>query len=119
MSDITTTIDDYIAAWNEGDEARRRDLVARTFSADAHYLDPLMESEGTNGIAAMIGAARRQYPGHRFELAAGPDAHHDRVRFSWRLTDGNGGHVVTGVDFATLDDAGRLRSVTGFLETAA
>jgi hypothetical protein len=116
MTDITTVIDDYIAAWNEADAARRQELVASAFAADATYLDPLIASEGTQGIATMIGAVQQQYAGHRFELAAGPDAHHDRVRFSWHLRNGDGGHVATGIDFATLDGAGRLQAVTGFLE---
>jgi hypothetical protein len=116
MTDITTVIDDYIAAWNEGDAGRRAQLVASAFAAGATYLDPLVASAGTDGIAAMIGAVQRQYAGHRFELAGGPDAHHDRVRFTWHLRDGDGGHVATGVDFATLDGDGRLQAVTGFLE---
>jgi hypothetical protein len=116
MNDITNVIGTYIAAWNEDDAERRRQLVQRTFAADATYLDPLVASEGTDGIAAMIGAVQQQYAGHRFELAAGPDAHHDSVRFSWHLKDGAGGHVATGVDFATLDGDGRLQAVTGFLE---
>ena len=33
----------------------------------------------------MIGAAQAQFPGHRFELAFGPDAHNDVVRFAWSL----------------------------------
>jgi hypothetical protein len=119
MNDITTIIEDYIAAWNEADPDRRRDIVSRTFSAGAGYLDPLVASEGADGIAAMIGAVQEQYAGHRFELAAGPDAHHDRVRFTWHLKDGGGGHVATGIDFATLDGDGRLDSVTGFLELPA
>jgi hypothetical protein len=119
MNDITNVIDDYIAAWNEGDAGRRQELVARTFAAGATYLDPLVASEGTDGIATMIGAVQQQYAGHRFELAAGPDAHHDRVRFTWHLKDGAGGHVATGIDFATLDRDGRLRAVTGFLELPA
>jgi SnoaL-like domain len=118
MTDITTVIDDYIAAWNEADADRRRELVARAFAGDATYLDPLVASEGTDGIAAMIAAVQQQYAGHRFVLAAGPDAHHDRVRFTWHLRDGGGGHVATGVDFATLDGDGRLQAVTGFLEAA-
>ena len=54
MIDITTTIDDYIAAWNEGDETRRRALVARTFADDATYVDPLVSGEGTDGIAGQV-----------------------------------------------------------------
>ena len=114
---INAVVDTYIASWNEGDETRRRELVARAFADDARYLDPLMTGEGTDGIAAMIGAAQAQFPGHRFELSFGPDAHNDVVRFTWDLTAGNG-PVARGTDFATVAEDGRLRAVTGFLETA-
>jgi len=99
---MTTITDTYIAAWNEADPQRRRALVAETWTAD--------------GIAEMIGAAQGQFPGHRFELAFGPDAHHDVVRFAWRLVDGDGGAVAAGTDFATVAEDGRFRAVTGFLE---
>jgi hypothetical protein len=67
----------------------------------------------------MVAGAQEQFPGHRFELTAGPDAHHDRVRFAWRLVGAEGGDpVAAGVDFATLAGDGRLRAVTGFLEGA-
>ena len=116
MTNITSVVDTYIASWNEPDEARRRELVGAAFADDARYLDPLMAGEGADGIAAMIGAAQAQFPGHRFELAFGPDAHNDVVRFAWTLV-GDGGAVAKGVDFATVGDDGRLRNVTGFLET--
>ena len=119
MTDITTIVDGYIAAWNETDPDRRRALVADTFADDASYLDPLMSGDGHDGIAAMIAGAQQQFPGHRFELSAGPDAHHDRVRFAWTLVGADGGApVAAGVDFATVADDGRLRAVTGFLEPA-
>ena len=119
MTNITATVEQYIATWNEADPERRRALAGRVWADDGSYLDPLMRGEGPDEIAAMIGAAQAQFPGHRFELAAGPDAHHDRVRFSWHLVADGGGPIATGHDFATLSDDGRLRSVTGFLETAA
>jgi hypothetical protein len=119
MTDISTTIDDYIAAWNEGDAGRRHELVSRTFADDATYVDPLASSEGADGIATMIGAVQQQFAGHRFELAAGPDAHHDCVRFTWELKSPEGAHVATGIDFATVANDGRLRTVIGFLEQPA
>jgi len=87
MADTTTLVDNYIAMWNETDADRRRRLVAETVSDDASYIDPLMEGAGIDGITAMIGAAQSQFPGHRFALVAGPDAHHDRVRFTWSKID--------------------------------
>jgi hypothetical protein len=116
MSDVHELIDCYIAAWNESDPERRRALVARTFSEDASYLDPVLSGEGVAGIDAMIGAAQEQFQGHRFALSAGPDAHHDRVRFEWSLAVNGGEPIARGVDFAVLAEDGRLRSVTGFLE---
>ena len=119
MTDISTTIDDYIAAWNEGDDGRRRELVSRAFADDATYVDPLVSSEGPDGIAGMIGAVQQHYAGHRFELAAGPDAHHDCVRFTWELKNPDGAHVATGIDFATIANDGRLCTLIGFLEQPA
>ncbi len=116
MTNITTVVDTYIASWNETDAERRRELVSATFTDDGRYLDPLMAGSGAEEIAAMIGAAQAQFPGHRFELAFGPDAHNDVVRFAWSLV-GDGGTVAKGLDFATVAPDGRLRNVTGFLET--
>jgi hypothetical protein len=119
-TDIASVVNGYIAVFNEADTERRRALIAETFTSDATYLDPLMSGDGPDGIDAMVAGAQEQFPGQRFELTAGPDHHHDRVRFAWRMVGEDGGaEVARGVDFATLDGDGRLRSVTGFLEPAA
>jgi hypothetical protein len=119
MADITTVVEAYIAMWNETRPEARREIVGRAFSDDGTYLDPLMAGEGRAGIDAMLAGAQEQFPGVRFELVSGPEQHHDRVRFTWRMLGGDGsGEVARGVDFATLADDGRLRNVTGFLEPA-
>jgi hypothetical protein len=115
---ISTLVDAYLAGWNEPDPDRRRELVVRAFAEDATYLDPLMSGEGQDGIDAMIAGAQQQFPGHRFELAEGPDANHDVVRFAWHLVGEGGARVATGIDFGVLAEDGRLRTVTGFLEYA-
>jgi hypothetical protein len=117
MTEVATVVDDYIAIWNEGDDERRREIIARTYTDDATYVDPMLQGDGPDGINAMIAGAQQQFPGHRIELTAGPDAHHDRVRFAWRMLDPNGATAIAGVDFATLAGDGRLREVTGFLES--
>jgi hypothetical protein len=119
MPAVTTVVDNYIAAWNEPDADRRRALIGETWAEDGSYVDPLMAGEGADQLTAMIGAAQAQFPGHRFELAVAPDAHHDVVRFGWTLVAADSGAAVAaGQDFATLADDGRLRAVTGFLEPA-
>jgi SnoaL-like domain len=119
MADTDTLVNNYIAMWNETDPDRRRELVAQTVSSDADYVDPVMEGSGVDGISTMIGAAQTQFPGHRFTLLAGPEGHHDRVRFTWSLAADGGAPVAIGVDFVSLADDGRMRSITGYLEPAA
>ena len=119
MTDATTVVDDYVATWNETDAGRRRELVQRTFADDATYIDAHRSGTGTDGIADMIGTAQEQFPGHRIELARGPeDAHNDRLRFTWRLVGPDGSAVAGGADFAVLAADGRMREVTGFPEAA-
>lgn len=109
----------YLAAWNERNASERRALVARLFTLDASYLDPLMAGAGHDGIDALIGAAQQHFPGHRFELAGQADGHHDVLRFSWTLHAPGGAAVARGTDVATVGGDGRLSSVTGFLDHAA
>jgi SnoaL-like domain len=116
-SDIATLVDRYIAAWNEREPGRRRELVSDTFAEGASYVDAHRSGDGVDDIDAMIGAAQDQFPGHRIELSFGPDAHNDRVRFAWQLL-GPDGAVGGGTDFALVAPDGRMASVTGFSDPA-
>jgi SnoaL-like protein len=118
MAEVSTVVDGYIAMWNETDPERRRSIIEQTWTDDGSYVDPHAEVAGAEGLDTLVAAVQEQFPGHRFVLAAGPDAHHDRVRFTWQLVGEDGDAIATGVDFATVADDGRLRSVTGFLEAA-
>jgi hypothetical protein len=118
-SEVGGVVDSYIQVWNERDPARRRALIERTFAEDAGYVDAHRAGDGQQGIGAMIATAQDQFPGHRIELSSGPDAHHERVRFSWQLLGPDGGAVGGGTDFATVAADGRLASVTGFSDPAA
>ena len=108
--------DRYLAVWNEADPARRRALMAQTWSADGRYVDPLMSGEGREGVATMIEAARGQFPGHGFTLRGQPDGHGRYVRFSWTLSPNGGAPVAAGADVVTLDEHGRIADVIGFLD---
>lgn len=118
MSNADQLVNNYIAMWNATDPERRAELVAQTVTEDAKYLDPVMSGEGITGISAMIAGAQEQFPGHVFALRSGPDAHHDRLRFSWSLAPVGGRPVAHGTDFATVGQDGRMESITGFLEQA-
>jgi hypothetical protein len=117
MSNVNQTVANYIAAWNETDAGRRREIVARVWAEDGAYLDAHRAGEGHAAIAAMIGAAQEQLPGYRFRLAGGIEAHHDCVRFSWAAGGAPDAPLFfAGTDFATLAPDGRFRAVTGFID---
>ncbi len=109
----------YLAAWNATDTSERERLVRDTFSSDVHYLDPMMEGRGRDGLAALIAGAQQRFAGHRFLLLGTPEGHHDVVRFSWALAARGAEPVARGTDVAELDEDGRLRRVTGFLDYVA
>ena len=75
MSDVTDLIDCYISAWNEGDAERRQKLIARTWTPDARYVDPMLESEGHAGIDGMIRSVQARFPEHRFRRTSEVEAH--------------------------------------------
>jgi hypothetical protein len=117
MSNVNETVIGYIAAWNETDPAKRRAIIARTWAEEGSYLDGHRDSVGHEAIDGMIAAVQDTFPGYRFRLSSGIEAHHDRVRFSWSA----GGLPDTplffgGTDFAVLAPDGRLRMVTGFTD---
>src|SRR4051794_41797086 len=85
MSEHSPLIDRYIACWNEADAARRRGLIAETFTEAAAYCDPMLQGEGHAGIDALIAAAQQHFPGLRFSRRGGAEAHPDRPRFTWDL----------------------------------
>ena len=105
----------YIAVWNETDPARRRERLEADWTADARYVDPLMQAAGLAQIDALVGAVHQRYPGFRFRLKGTADAHGEHLRFSWTLGPSGAEDLIEGTDFAQVD-SGKLRSVTGFLD---
>lgn len=114
MSDVASTVETYLAMWNETDEARRDELVGRAFTEAGGYADPALEAEGHAAIAAMVAAVQERFPGQRFRRTSGIDAHHDQVRFGWELAGPDGAVTVAGIDVASVAADGRFTQVTGF-----
>lgn len=109
-----TTVDTYLAAWNETDPARRAALVEQAWAPDARYEDPMLEAAGHDGISEMVADVQAAYPGHTFRRTSGIDGHHDVVRFGWELTAADGSVFVAGVDMGELAPDGRFRRMIGF-----
>lgn len=117
MTDFTELADRYIAMWNETDAKRRREIIARLWTDNARYVDPLMSGEGANGIDAMVAAVQQRFPGHRFRRTGKVDAHNHCLRFGWALgASPDAPPLVAGIDFGVIAADGRLQAITGFLD---
>jgi hypothetical protein len=106
----------YIDAWNETDATARRSAVDKLYADDARYVDPMAVAEGRDAITSMIGAVHEQFPDFSFRLAGPVDGHHNQARFGWELGPAGSQAPVVGFDVAVTDDAGRIRTVLGFLD---
>ncbi len=112
--DVTTTVDTYLAMWNEPDRATRLALIERAWTTEGRYVDPVQDAQGHDALSAMVDAIQAQFPGQRFRRQSGVDAHHDQVRFTWDLAAPDGAVTVAGVDVGVVAEDGRLVSITGF-----
>jgi hypothetical protein len=116
MGDVTTTVDTFLAAYNETDARTRLGLLEQAFTADGRLIDPPLDSAGRQGISDMMGAVHQQFPGHTFRRTSGVDEHHGHLRYGWELIGPDGNVVLAGMDVAELDGTGQLVRVTGFFD---
>jgi hypothetical protein len=114
MTDITETVDTYLAMWNATDADERAALIAKAWVPDARYVDPVQEADGYAALSAMVEAIHAHYPGQQFRRTTAVDTHHDEVRFGWELGVPGGDVTVAGVDVGILAADGRLQRITGF-----
>ena len=94
-----SVIETYVAAWNETDPARRRAGIVRAFAPSVRYRDPVMASDGHDGVDAMLAGVQAKFPGFVLKRTSKVDAHNGSARFSWSLGPATGPSVVEGVDF--------------------
>jgi hypothetical protein len=119
MFNVNETVTRYLACWNETDPARRRNLVAQTWTEEGSYIDAHRHGETHESIDAMIDAAQHFFPGYRLTLRSGIEAHNGFVRFSWSAGGSADAPLyIAGTDFAILATDGRLISVAGFTDAA-
>jgi hypothetical protein len=110
----TTTIDTYLAAWNEPDDAARAGLVEAALGADLWYRDAMLEADGRDSFNAVLGAVQAQFPGLVMRRTSAVDAHHDLVRFNWAFGAPGEEPMIAGVDVAKFDADGKLHRIIGF-----
>ena len=114
MPDLSQSIADYVASWNETDPNRRAELLASVWQEDCRYVDTMTEVHGREQIEAMIAAVQQQLPGGTLSLIGEVQFHHDVATFRWQLVPAGGPPLATGLDFALFGTDGRLRQIVGF-----
>ena len=114
MTDVTTIVDTYLAMWNEADPKARAGHISKAWVEGGRYLDPALEAEGAEALSAMVEAVHARFPGHTFIRTSDVDAHHNQVRFGWKLAGSDGAIAVAGIDIGELAEDGRLARITGF-----
>ena len=114
MHSLPQVLKAYGDAWREVDAAKRRTLLEIAWAEDGLYQDPSGEARGRDSLHAHIGQVHAQFPGARIELTSGADAHHDRIRFAWRMVMADGTVPIQGIDFGRLGADGRLTEIIGF-----
>ena len=115
MTDATTIARRYIALWNERMPSRRREMLSEDWTADATYVDPLMNGAGHDSVDALIAGVQQRFPDFTFKLIGEANGYGDNFRFSWGLGPDGVDSPIKGTDFAVLKE-GRIRSITGFLD---
>jgi hypothetical protein len=118
MSNINELIVSYLAAWNERDDGRRRELVRQTWTEDGTYVDAHRRGVGHAAIDAMIKATQQMFPGYRLRLISGVEAHNGFARFSWEAGGTPEAPLYLGGTDVVKVTEGRLDSVIGFTDAA-
>jgi hypothetical protein len=107
-------VEAYGASWNEPDEAKRRELLERSWADDGVFEDPRDRAEGRDALLQLNAGFREQLPGGSIVMTSGVDEHHGLVRFTWRIDDAQGKPLLEGIDFGELAADGRIQRIVGF-----
>ena len=117
-ADVAKIATQYIDAWNETDDAKRNALLDQCWADDGVYVDPNIEVRGREALSRRIKEVQAGRPGARLEFMSRTDAHHNVLRFLWRLVRADGSCGDTSIDIGELGPDGRLSKIIGFFGPA-
>ncbi len=77
----------------------------------------MLGGTGHEGIGELAARLQENLGGHRFNRTSDIDRHHDAVRYAWEIVaPDTDSPFAAGIDIGFLDEHGRLKSVTAFLD---
>lgn len=111
---LTELLDQHLEAYGQPDAAVRGPVVRRIWAADGRLVDPPLEGQGHDAIAALGDAVAQHFPGHTFVRTTAVDAHHEFARYGWELRGPDGAAAISGIDVVTIAEDGTIAQVVGF-----
>jgi hypothetical protein len=112
---LDDAIGTYVAAWNEQDPARRRDLLERSLIGEVEVVHPSWgRSHGIDAISEQIGRYQSAMPGTTIGLTSGIDVHNELGRYEWKVFDERGQEAMAGIDVVEIAGDGRLKRILMF-----
>ena len=106
---VEAFLERYVAVWNEGDPAARRESVEALWAPDGAMVNRVRRYTGHAEVAEGVGRSYDAFVarGFRFE-ADGHRAHHDAVLFLWLMRDRDGEVDSRGANFIQVAGDGRI-----------
>jgi hypothetical protein len=119
MSDsrVRSSIEAYVAAWNERDPEARALLIERACADDLRILTPGRCIRGRAGLGALIAEFQKRRPGDRACLASAIEINERTFRYVG-VVESEGGAPLENLDAGEHDAEGRILLVLTFAGAA-
>jgi hypothetical protein len=114
---IEELVDRYFDSLNELDDKRRRDFTKLVWAHNGKFGTPYGEVQGIDAIDALVAGVHKAFPDAIVRRTTKIDGFGNYLRWGFTLSDGNGIPILSGVDFAIVQN-GRLQLVMGFFDFA-
>ncbi len=120
MTDTTTSLSNFFAAWGDDSAEGRAALVAPAIGDTFHYADPHSPAPITSAgdFLDFVAGFAKSAPGARAEVVGPADSHNGHFRCTVRFVMGPD-KAMTGQYFGDLDDAGKITRIVGFVGKGA
>lgn len=112
-ADVTSTVDRFISAWNEGDPFVRHKLLGEIAHERIEFHDAYAAIRGAQDLDEHIAAVHTFMPGTTLERTSEPRHCQGSVLVDWAVRR-KGEPAGRGTNYFELSAAGRIRRVVGF-----